>query len=129
MSKRQPLSKAEMEVARIVWERQQATVREVLENLPPSRQIDYKTVQTFLRRLETKGYLTSIRNGRSLTYRPTIQPHVVIQETIDDIVSHLFNGQIGALLDHLLLEHGLSKTELDRVQELLSAARARVPVT
>ncbi len=115
-----------MEVARIVWELQQATVREVLENLPPSRQIDYKTVQTFLRRLETKGYLASTRHGRSLTYHPTIDPNVVIQETVNDIVSHLFNGQIGGLLDHLLLEHGLIKTDLDRVEELLSAARARL---
>ena len=64
---RPPLSKAELEVARVVWRLGGGTVREVLESLPDRRQaeVEYKTVQTYLRRLEAKGYL----KGRGMTVR------------------------------------------------------------
>ena len=56
MSPRTPLSKAEMEVASLVWELGEATVRQVTDALPAKRKIDFTTVQTYLSRLEAKGY-------------------------------------------------------------------------
>lgn len=55
MPERPALSKGEMEVARILWELKKATVREVHEALPAQRQMDFATVQTYLRRLDAKG--------------------------------------------------------------------------
>ena len=52
MSKRPAAAKSELEVARIVWQLGQASVRQVLEALPADRGLDFKTVQTYLRRLE-----------------------------------------------------------------------------
>ncbi len=49
MTKRPALAKSELEVARIVWRLGQATVREVLEEFPKERRLDFKTVQTYLR--------------------------------------------------------------------------------
>ncbi len=119
MSDRKALSKAEMEVARIVWDRQQASVREVLEALPPARQIDYKTVQTFLRRLEAKGYLSSKRDGRSLIYTACVRPTLVIQETVKDFVGRLFDGEALPLVEHLIRERGMKHDEIDRLRGLL----------
>jgi predicted transcriptional regulator len=119
MSDRKALSKAEMEVARIVWERKQATVREVLDALPDSRQIDYKTVQTFLRRLEAKGYLTSHRDGRSLIYTPAVRPNLVIRETVHDFVGRLFDGEPLPLVEHLIREQGLKQEDIDKLRGLL----------
>ena len=55
MAQRAALSKAELEIARIVWNLGEVTVRQVLEALPADRGIDHKTVQTYLRRLTAKG--------------------------------------------------------------------------
>src|SRR5438132_854681 len=44
MPKRPAVAKSELEVAQIVWERGRASVREVLEALPPRRNLDFKTV-------------------------------------------------------------------------------------
>lgn len=120
MSRRPALSKAEMEIARIVWDMRQATVREVLEALPPGRDIDYKTVQTFLRRLEIKGYLASQRQGRSLVYSARVRPTQVIRETVKDFVGRLFDGEPLPLVEHLIREQGLSENDLDRLRGLLN---------
>jgi len=119
MAKRPALSKAEMEVAHIVWTLQGATVRAVLEALPANRNVDYKTVQTYLRRLEAKGYLSSKRDGRSLVYSASVRPKLVIRETVHDFVGRLFGGEALPLVEHLIREEGLSQTDIGRLRELL----------
>ena len=74
MSKRPPVAKSELEVAQIVWQLGEASVRQVLESLPAERRLDFKTVQTYLRRLEAKGYLRSRSEGRAKVYVPRVPP-------------------------------------------------------
>ncbi|MCH8962161.1 MAG: insulinase family protein [Bacteroidetes bacterium] len=47
MADRPALSKAELEVARIVWRLSGATVRQVYEEMPESRDVEYKTVNIY----------------------------------------------------------------------------------
>ena len=117
--RRPPVSKAELEVARIVWRLGGATVRQVLESLPAERKIEYKTVQTFLRRLEAKGYLQGKRQGRSTFYKVRVRPDRVIRETVSDFVSRLFDGDALPLFEHLISEQGLTSDDLRRLRELL----------
>ena len=76
MSPRPGLSKAELEIARLVWELKEASVRQVHEALPTNRKVDFTTVQTFLKRLEEKGYLKVRLEGRSRIYAPLSLIHI-----------------------------------------------------
>ena len=120
MTDRPALSRAEMEVARIVWSLRDATVRQVLDNLPDNRDINYKTVQTFLRRLEAKGYLISRRDGRNLIYTADIRPKQVIRDTVRDFINRLFQGQTVTLAEHLIRDQGLQPAELDYLKNILN---------
>ncbi len=119
MSKRSAPAKSELEVARIVWDLGGATVRQVWEALPKEREIDFKTVQTYLRRLEAKGYLRSRSEGRGKVYMPLVRPGQVINEVMDDLVNRLFDGQILPLFQHLVNDRGLSDEEVRQLRELL----------
>ena len=119
MTERPGLSKAELEVARLVWDAGSATVREVLEALPTGRRLDYKTVQTYLRRLEAKGYLRTKREGRSLRYLPRISARKVIRETVEDFMNRLFDGEALTLFEHLIRDRGLSDEEIQKLRDLL----------
>jgi BlaI family penicillinase repressor len=119
MSKRPVLAKSELEVARIVWELGSATVRQVLDALPDGRGLDFKTVQTYLRRLEAKGYVKTHRVGRSNVYRPTVRPGTVVGEVMDDFLNRLFDGQVLPLFQHLVNDRGLSEIEIHQLRDLL----------
>jgi predicted transcriptional regulator len=119
MARRRALSKAEMEVARIVWDLGRATVRQVLGALPANRKVDYKTVQTYLRRLEAKGYLSGRREGRSISYSPRVRPRKVIQETVADFVNRLFDGEPFPLVEHVIREQGLTREDVQKLRQLL----------
>ena len=124
MARRAALSKAELETARIVWSLGGATVRQVLEALPPDRQVEYKTVQTFLRRLEAKGYLHARREGKTIHYRPRVRATQVVRETVQDFLARLFDGEALPLVEHLISDHGLSTDEIARLRLLLNQLEA-----
>jgi BlaI family transcriptional regulator, penicillinase repressor len=119
MVRRPALSKAEMEVVRIVWNLGEATVRQALDAFPARRNIDFTTVQTYLRRLEAKGYLRAKRQGRALVYRPRVRPDDVIRETVGDLVNRLFDGQTVPLLHHLILDRSIRKEDIDELREMI----------
>jgi BlaI family transcriptional regulator, penicillinase repressor len=125
MGKRPALAKSELEIARLVWTLGKATVREVADALPQERQLDFWTVQTYLRRLASKGYLRTRREGRSNVYEPRIPPGQVVREVVEDFVNRLFDGQALPLVQHLIDDRGLSETEIDQLQKTLNRLKAR----
>jgi predicted transcriptional regulator len=119
MVDRPALSKGEMEVARIVWELKEATVRAVHDSLPADRGVDFTTIQTYLRRLEQKGYVHARLEGRIRVYSPRIKPRTVIRETVDDLIERLFGGETMPLMKHLIEERGISEADLAQLRSLL----------
>ncbi len=117
--RRSALPKSELEVLRIVWKLGEATVRQVLDALPEGRKLDFWTVQTYLRRLETKSYLQKRRAGRSNVYSPAVQPKRVMSEVLEDFVDRLFDGEALPLFQHLIHDRGLSDDEIDQLQNTL----------
>ncbi len=116
MVRRPPLSKAEMEVARVLWDLGSATVRQVHEALSRDRKIDFNTVQTYLVRLEAKGYLRSRLRERTKIFTARVRPEKVIRETVDDFVSRLFGGEAVPLMRHPIQEHGISREDISELR-------------
>ena len=119
MADRPALSKGEMAVARVLWELGSATVREVHEAFAADRQIDFTTVQTYLRRLEAKGYVRAKSQRRTKVYSPKVKPQTVIRETIDDLIDRLFNGEALSLMRHLIEQRGIGDDQLAELRALI----------
>lgn len=124
MRRRPAMSKAESEIARIVWELGSATVRQVVETIGRQRHVEFKTVQTYLRRLESKGYLRSRMDKGSKVYRPRVRSRQVIGEVVDDLMDRLFGGEAMPLLQYLIEERGISRDDVVRLRELLTQLEA-----
>ena len=116
---RPALSKGEMEVARIVWQLKRATVRETHEAMSPRRRMDFATVQTYLRRLEAKGYVRSELSGHARVYASKVQSATVIRETVEDLIDRLFGGETLPLMEHLIEDRGVSAEEISQLRRLL----------
>jgi len=119
MTQRPALSKGEMEVARVVWQLGQATVRQAHEAMPAARKMDFATVQTYLRRLEAKGYVRSSLSGHARVYAPKVQSTMVIRETVEDLIDRLFGGEALPLMQHLIEDRGVSAAEISELRRLL----------
>jgi predicted transcriptional regulator len=120
MTGRPGLSKGEMEVARVLWGLGEATVREVFEAAAAQRKMEFVTVQTYLRRLEAKGYLRTRRRGRTLLYRSRVEPGKVIRDTVNDLVDRLFDGEMLPLVHQLIHDRGISDEEIRQLRTMLN---------
>lgn len=127
MAKRPAIAKSELEVARIVWRTGEATVRQVLEALPAERNLDFKTVQTYLRRLEAKGYLRTRREGRTKVYVARVRPQQVVREVIDDLIKLLFGGESLPLFQHLIQDRDLTASEFEQLRAMLDDKESQTP--
>jgi predicted transcriptional regulator len=120
MAKLSDLSKGEMEVARVIWELGEATLGEIFAAFPKERASDYTTVQTYVRRLEAKGYVRSRRDGRSKRYRPKVPPSQVIRQTLADLANRLTGGEAMPLVRHLIEDRGISRRDIAELRYLLN---------
>ena len=111
---------SELDVLKVLWERGQATVREVLDTLRGAgRSWSYATVATLLDRLETKGVVTSDRSELAFVYRPVISSHEVRQKRVNNLVEKLYQGEPGLLVLHLLKSHPLDASQAKEVRAVL----------
>ena len=119
MPPRPGLSQSELETARVLWELGEATVREVHDAFTAHRPADFTTVQTWLRRLEAKGYVKTRLEGRHRVYSARVRPRTVIRETVDDLLDRLFGGHALPLMKHLIEERGITDNDLVELRRLL----------
>jgi len=124
MGKRAAISKAETEVARIVWSLGKAKVREVHEAFPEKRRPAFSTVQTYLSRLEKKGYLRVRMEGRTKFYRTRARPNRVVQDSVEEFLNRLFDGETMSFVKHLIDERGLTRSEYEELRQLLDTWEA-----
>jgi len=113
------LSRAETEILRIVWELEEATVRQVVKALPSRRKVAYATVQTLLRRLEAKGYLKHRCKGKAHVFYPAVKKHAVIKKTVANFVDRLFGGDPIPLIQHLACYSRITAEDIETLKKLL----------
>jgi BlaI family transcriptional regulator, penicillinase repressor len=112
------LTGQELEIMKVVWEREQATVRDVYEVLLKRRKVAYTTVMTMLKILEQKGFLKKSQEDRAYVYRPAQPKRQVIGVMVRDFINRVFNGSAEPLLVHLVEEHHLSPKDLEEIARL-----------
>ncbi len=126
MAKRPPnIPDSELDVLKVLWERDRATVREALETLKAAgRQWSYATVATLLDRLENKGLVESDRSELAYVYRPTISSLEVQKRRVNSLVDKLYEGEPGLLVLHLLKSHPLDPSRAKEVRDVLDQMTA-----
>jgi predicted transcriptional regulator len=117
------LTDQELEIMKVVWELNQATVRDVYEKLLERRRIAYTTVMTMMKILEDKGYLAKSQEDRAYLYRPTKPQQQVLRGMVREFVDRVFNGSAEPLLMHLVDDGKISKDDLAELKRLVKIHR------
>lgn len=122
-SKSPTLTEQELEIMKVVWTRERATVRDVYEVLLKRRKIAYTTVMTMMKILEQKKYLKKSQEDRAYLYRPVKPKSQVIQSMVREFLDRVFNGSAEPLLLHLLEDQKLSEKDLREISRMIRKER------
>jgi BlaI family transcriptional regulator, penicillinase repressor len=118
------LTEQELEIMKIVWAREVASVRDVYEALLERRKIAYTTVMTMMKILEQKKYLLKTQEDRAYIYRPAKPKNQVIKGMVREFVNRVFNGSAEPLLVHLIEDRRLSEKDLEEIAEMIRRKEA-----
>jgi BlaI family transcriptional regulator, penicillinase repressor len=116
------LTPQELEIMKLVWQRGNATVRDIYEALLERRKIAYTTVMTMMKILETKGYLKKRRHDRAFIYRPAQPKNQIIGRMIREFIDRVFNGSAEPLLVHLVKSRRLREKDLQQIVRMVEEA-------
>jgi BlaI family transcriptional regulator, penicillinase repressor len=117
------LTDGEARLMRVLWDKHEATVAEVTDALTGKKLVHYSTVQTMLRILEEKGYVTHQKTGRAFTYRPLVDQQQARKRAWRHLVSALFNNSPSQLVLNVLEDDRIDPDELDRLKQLIKDTR------
>ena len=119
------LTRRERQIMDIVYARGQATVSEVLEELPDAP--SYSAVRAMLRKLEEKGHARHDASGPRYVYEATLPRAEASDSALERLVRTFFEGSpsktVAALIDSDALE--LSEAELNEMAALIEQAKRR----
>jgi BlaI family transcriptional regulator, penicillinase repressor len=117
------LTEQELEIMKVIWKLETATVRQVYETLLERRRIAYTTVMTMMNILEQKGHLKKQQNERAYVYQPTKPQKQVIRSMVREFVNRVFNGSAEPLLVHLVEDRCLTENDLEEIRRTIKTAR------
>jgi predicted transcriptional regulator len=115
------LTELQMAVMRVLWEKGEASVAEIWETLRPERGLAQTTVATLLTRLEKRGVVEHRSRARQYLYRATVTESEVRRVMVRELTERLFDGDVAALMSHLLTARAVSPGDLARVKKLVEA--------
>ena len=112
------LTRREMDVMAILWDRGSATVAEVRDRLDDD--LAYNTVLTILRILERKGLAGRRKDGRAHRYRPLLGRAEAGRSVLERLRDKVFRGSAELLMTQLVTEEELSPDAVRRLRGLLA---------
>jgi predicted transcriptional regulator len=116
-------TRGELEVLKVLWQREPCTVREIWEVLNRQRKRHYTSVASLLKAMAEKGLLTYQAQGRSFIYRANVARERTLGRMVEDLVGRAFAGSASALVLHVLDQCDPSPAEMDEIARILRQHR------
>lgn len=110
---------AELSILQILWDRNDATIRELADALyPGGSSSDYATVQKLLSRLVDKNCVKRSKT-RPFRFTPIVTRETLIDRRLQDTAESLCGGSVTPLLTQLVAGRNLSAEDRAHLLELV----------
>jgi BlaI family penicillinase repressor len=119
------LSRLELRIMEVLWDKGDCSVREIQESFPESGRSAFTTIQTTIYRMEVKKVVARAKKiGNSLIFTPLISKNAAQRRLIDDLIS-LFGGRIQPVVAHLVQSGKFTSDDVKEAQKLLQELAER----
>lgn len=118
-SKQMKPTESELEILRVLWERGEATVRDVHEELSKTKDAGYTTTLKLMQIMHEKGMVKRDESNKTHKYSPLISREKTQKQFVGKMIDTLFQGSSSQLVMQALGNHKASKEELDEIQKLI----------
>lgn len=117
----------ELEILKILWERERATVREVFETLATDdTPLAYTTVLSLLQTMERKGLVGHEPAGKAYVYFAKVQRERTFRGLARAFLDRVFDGAMDEYLVRAMESRQPSAKELDQIERMIADHKKRL---
>ena len=110
---------SELEILQVLWDKGDATVREVHEQLIEIKDCGYTTTLKLLQIMHEKGLVKRNDAGKTHIYQAVVSKEQTQKQMLDKMMDSLFGGSTTQLVMHALGNKAPSADELKEIQQML----------
>ena len=115
----------ELAILGVLWARGPSTVRDVHEALAAARETGYTTTLKLMQIMAEKGLVTRDDSARTHVYAARWSQEKMQRHMVSDLMERAFGGSASALVLQALNSRTTTRAELQKIQELIDAHRAK----
>jgi BlaI family penicillinase repressor len=118
-------TESELEILQVLWEKDQASVREVHEELLQSKDVGYTTTLKLMQIMFEKGLVKRDDSFKTHIYQASVSKEKTQKHLVGKMINTLFGGSPAELVLQALGNHKASAAELEEIQRLLNNLKDR----
>ncbi|WCT12689.1 BlaI/MecI/CopY family transcriptional regulator [Mucilaginibacter jinjuensis] len=112
------LTRAEEQLMQVLWQLKKAYVKDIIDQLPEPKPA-YNTVSTFIRILETKGFVGHTAFGKSHEYHPLISKEQYQNFATDKLLNGYFDNSVKRMFSFFVQKEKIDMKEADEILKLI----------
>lgn len=118
-------TESELEILQVLWEKDQASVREVHEELLRAKDVGYTTTLKLMQIMFEKGLVKRDDSFKTHIYQASVSKEKTQKHLVGKMINTLFGGSPAELVLQALGNHKASAAELEEIQRLLNNLKDR----
>jgi predicted transcriptional regulator len=118
-AQQQALTELQIAILRLLWEQGELTVGQIWEQLYAERKLAQTTIATIVARLQRRDILARRTRDKQFVYRALVTEADVQHSMVSELTERLFDGDVTALVSHLLSAGDMTPGDLARVREMM----------
>lgn len=125
MSKAFKPTESELEILSILWEKENATVREVHEVIYKTKEVGYTTTLKLMQIMHEKGLVSRNESAKTHIYTPQFAKEEAQEQYVGKMIKTLFSGSTSQLVLQALGNHQPSDADLMAIKDLIEKLENR----
>ena len=125
MAKQNKPTTAELEILDLLWEREEATVRDIHEILSARKPTIYTTVLKTLQIMHEKGLVERDASSKAHVYHAKQTQDETQTSLVSDLLEKAFRGSALSLVQHVLEAKPASAEELAEIRKMITEAEEK----
>lgn len=118
-------TESELEILSVLWDRKQATVREVHEEISKKKESGYTTTLKLMQIMHDKNLVSRNETHKTHVYKPAVSREKTQMQFLSRMIDNLFSGSSASLVMQALGRQHPDRDELEKIQELLNKLKEK----
>lgn len=118
-------TESELEILAVLWDRKNASVRTVHEELSKSKDAGYTTTLKLMQIMYEKKLVTRDDSSKTHVYSPAVTREKTQKQFLNRMIDGLFAGSSAELVMQALGNANTTDAELDKIQQLIDELKLK----